>query len=58
MMTGNKDNDKPLMAMIDKEYRDEKAVKNAITRINSGDYVIIETAEEEASEEETEPVEQ
>ena len=46
MMTGNKDNDKPLMAMIDKEYRDEKAVKNAITRINSGEYVIVEEAEE------------
>lgn len=58
MMTGNKDNDKPLMAMIDKEYRDEKAVKNAITRINSGDYVIIETADEEASEEVSDAVEQ
>ena len=29
-MTGNKDTDKPLMNMIDREYRDEKAVKIAI----------------------------
>ena len=58
MMTGNKDNDKPLMAMIDKEYRDEKAVKNAISRINSGDYVIIETVAEEAHEEASDAVEQ
>ena len=47
MMTGNKDNDRPLMAMIDREYRDEKAVKNAITRINNGEYVIVEANEEE-----------
>lgn len=49
-MTGNKDTDKPLMAMIDKEYRDEKAVKNAISRIYNGEYIIVEnepTDEEE-----------
>ena len=46
MMTGNKDNDKPLMAMIDKEYRDEKAVKNAINHIDGGDFVIVDTPEE------------
>ena len=40
-MTGNKDTDKPLMNMIDREYRDEKAVKNAITRINSQQYKIV-----------------
>jgi len=54
MMTGNKDNDKPLMAMIDKEYRDEKAVKNAITRINSGEYLIVEVEPKEESENESE----
>jgi hypothetical protein len=46
--------------MINKEYRDEKAVKNAITRINSGEYKIVrventadeveETAEESVEE--------
>ena len=39
--TGNKENDRNLMNMINKEYRDEKAVKNAITRINSGEYKIV-----------------
>lgn len=41
-LTGNKETDRPLIAMIDKEYRDEKAVKNAITRIYNGDYIIVE----------------
>lgn len=47
--TGNKDVDRNLINMINKEYRDEKAVKNAITRIHGGEYVIIhKPAEEEA----------
>jgi hypothetical protein len=33
--------------MINKEYRDEKAVKNAITRISSGEYQIVRTEETE-----------
>ena len=41
-MTGNKDTDKPLMTMIDKELKDEKAVKIAINRIYNGEYSIIE----------------
>jgi DNA-directed RNA polymerase subunit K/omega len=40
-LTGNKETDKPLIAMIDKEYRDEKAVKNAISRIYNGEYAIV-----------------
>ena len=40
-MTGNKETDKPLNTMIDKEVRDEKAVKLAIGRINKGDYTIV-----------------
>lgn len=44
-MTGNKDTDKPLMALIDKEYRDQKAVKTAINRIYDGEYVIVERPE-------------
>lgn len=39
--TGNKETDRNLIKMINKEYRDEKAVKNAITRISSGDYKIV-----------------
>ncbi|MGI6167444.1 MAG: hypothetical protein ACOYIA_04825 [Eubacteriales bacterium] len=38
--TGNKETDKPLTSMIDKEHRDEKAIKIAINRIYKGEYVI------------------
>ena len=40
--TGNKDTDKPLQTMIDKELKDEKAVKIAINRIHKGEYAIAE----------------
>lgn len=40
---GNKDTERSLINMINKEYRDEKAVKNAITKINSGEYKIVRT---------------
>ena len=54
-MTGNKETDKPLLTMIDKELKDEKAVKIAINRIHNGEYYIVEddTVLAEASEEET-----
>jgi DNA-directed RNA polymerase subunit K/omega len=39
--TGNKDADRNLINMINKEYRDEKAVKNAITKIHKGEYMIV-----------------
>jgi len=45
--TGNKDVDRNLMNAINKEYRDEKAVKNAINRIYKGEYVIVRKAEED-----------
>ena len=52
--TGNKEADRNLINMINKEYRDEKAVKNAITRLNSGEYKIVrvEATEEEVLESE------
>lgn len=50
--TGNKENDRNLMNMINKEYRDEKAVKNAINKIHSGEYKIVHTEEVEEQEEE------
>ena len=50
-ITGNKDTDKPLVTMIDKEYRDEKAVKTAISRIHGGEYVIVERSEEDEEQE-------
>ena len=57
----NKDNEKSknIAGLIRKEYRDEKAVKNAITRINSGEYKIVRIEESEAevaAEAETEAV--
>ena len=50
--TGNKETDRNLIKMINKEYRDEKAVKNAITRIHSGEYKIVRTEESDAVVEE------
>ncbi len=41
--TGNKDADKNLIKMINKDYRDEKAVKNAIALIHNGEYKIVHT---------------
>ena len=58
--TGNKEADRNLLSSINKEYRDEKAVKNAINRIHKGEYTIVrkeETKEEvslEAAEEQIE----
>ena len=49
--TGNKEADRNLINMINKEYRDEKAVKNAITRIHNGTYKIVRTENVESEEE-------
>ena len=52
--TGNKETDRPINTLIDRELRDEKAVKVAIGRIHTGVYVIDEhAAEREAEEAET-----
>ena len=45
-ITGNKETDKPLNTMIDRELRDEKAVKVAIGRLYEGKYVIDVNAED------------
>ena len=39
-ITGNKDTDRPLNTMIDRELRDEKAVQVAIGRMYRGEYAI------------------
>ncbi len=44
--TGNKDADRNLIKLINKEYRDEKAVKNAITRLHNGEYKIVRVEED------------
>ena len=48
-----KETDKPISALIDKDIRDEKAVKNAITRIHRGEYQIVRTESTEETTEET-----
>ncbi|MBR2850119.1 MAG: hypothetical protein IKB84_03685 [Clostridia bacterium] len=50
--TGNKEADRNLINMINKEYRDEKAVKNAITRIHNGEYKIVRVEESEETADE------
>lgn len=50
-MTGNKDTDRPLVSMIDAQYRDEKAVKVAVGHLSSGDYAIVRLTPEELAEE-------
>ena len=49
--TGNKETDRNLINMINKEYRDEKAVKNAITKIHNGTYKIVRVEDTEEAEE-------
>ena len=39
-MVARKETDKSLSALIDKELRDEKAVRTAVHRLHSGEYVI------------------
>lgn len=46
----NKEAGRNLIAKINKEYRDEKAVKNAIGRIYNGEYKMIHTEPAEESE--------
>ena len=51
-ITGNKETDRPINAMIDKELRDEKAVHVAVNRLYAGEYVIDVNANAEAEQEE------
>ncbi|MCQ2430001.1 MAG: hypothetical protein MJ192_06700 [Clostridia bacterium] len=45
--TGNKETDKPLQSLIDKDLRDEKAVKIAVGRLYNHEYVITTMSPEE-----------
>ena len=49
-MVARKETDKSLGALIDKELRDEKAVRTAVHRLNSGEYVIGPKPEKAAEE--------
>ena len=50
--TGNKEADRNLINTIEKEYRDEKAVKHAITKIRNGEYKIVRIDPTEVEEDE------
>lgn len=41
-----KETDKPISALIDKDLRDEKAVKNAVARLHAGLYKVVHPGEE------------
>lgn len=49
-LIADKQTDKSLSSMIKREYRDEKAVKNAINRLHSGEFVIVERDPDEVRE--------
>ena len=42
-LLANKETDKSLASMIDKDVRDCKAVTNAVKRLDSGEFVIVNT---------------
>ncbi|MBO5416561.1 MAG: hypothetical protein J6A83_08045 [Clostridia bacterium] len=48
--TGNKEADRNLMNAINREYRDEKAVKNAINRIHKGEYTLVRREDEDMAQ--------
>ena len=52
-ITGNKETDRPINTMIDKELRDEKAVHVAVNRLYAGEYVIDLNANDAQEEEVT-----
>ena len=53
-MLANKETDKSLASMIKREFRDEKAVKNAIKRLHQGEFKIVEKSQDEPEAEQTE----
>ena len=44
-MIENHETDKPLAALIDPEYKDHKAVKIAIAKIDNGEFKMVRTQE-------------
>lgn len=53
----NKETDKSISSMVNKEYRDEKAVKVAINKLYKKDYVIVGYTDDGIEEEKTEDAE-
>jgi len=52
-MAGSKDADRSTINKINKEFREEKAVKNALTMIKSGEYKLVRVDPETITKEET-----
>lgn len=50
-LIADKQTDKSLSSMIKREYRDEKAVKNAINRLYSGEFNIVQKTPEQIAAE-------
>ena len=50
LTSGGKDADHPINTLIDKDLRDDKAVKTAIRRIHTGEYVIVKREQTEQVE--------
>ncbi len=48
-LTGTKEGSTTILSMIDPELADKKAVKNAIDRIYRGEYVIVDSPEEDTA---------
>ena len=46
-MIDNHETEKPLAALIDPEYKDQKAVKIAIAKLESGRFKLVQPANEE-----------
>lgn len=53
-MIENHETDKPLSALIDPEYKDQKAVKIAISKLMNGRFKMVHPKEETEDTEETE----
>ena len=47
-MINDKETDKSILALIDAEYRDQKAVRIAISRLHEGKYTMLTPAEQAA----------
>jgi hypothetical protein len=54
-LTGSKEGGSTIASLIDPTLANEKAVKNAINRINNGEYAIVDCPEAVEEEEETLP---
>ncbi len=50
----NKDTDRSLINKINKEFREEKAVKNALTMIKSGEYKLVRVDPDQVKKEKEE----